>query len=408
MTQQNAPTLQKREGFRRPSYKNIIYVDGYNMRRMLPDLDVVLWRNQPGMAGMEFVPSGEIWIDHRYEAQTDFLLQIYRIETMRRFANSSKYGPIREYMKKKLCLHGPIPPFIERQEYDEDNDLTICYVRGEVVQYYLDPPYILGGHDLVYDYIPKRTVWIDIRQDPCEIKHTLLHEIRERKLMEDGMSYDKAHERAIQIELMARARENILWPIGKIKSPKKPTPLNVPLYEQIGVPACGPASLKMVLDFFGKTYRAKPYTEKRLAALCGMTAEGVDHVQFVKGVKKVPGASVFTKQNGTLNELRYFILQERLPIIVGWWETFSLEPEDSPDEDCGHFSVIQHISTKYIYLADPWVGENKKAGVRKIPIRQFMEMWHDTDTPHNLPTKRWYMVLNFEGKIFRIPGGSNY
>lgn len=410
MSQQKQTKAVKKRGNRqRPPNKKIVYVDGYKMRRMLPDLEIVHWRNQHGMTGMQFIPPGEIWIDHRYEAETDFLLRVYQIETMKRFANRTNYEAVRKYMKQKLCKPGPTPPFIERQEYDQDNNLTICYVRGDIVRQYLDPAFIFGGHDLVYNYIPKRTVWIDVHQDYREVKYTLLHEIRERKLMERGMSYDDAHERATEIELLARARKNIIWPIGKVKAPQKPTSLNIPLHTQ-ETAACGPASLKMVLDFFGRTFRGKPYTENRLSNFCGKTDEGTDHGPLVAGAKKVPGASVFTKENGTLNELRYFVLQERLPVIIGWWSKYSLTPDDPPDYDYGHFSVIQHISTKYVYIADPWVDEDEKAGVRKIPIREFMGMWHDTDTPAvpTIKVKRWYMVVNFEGKMFKVPGGANY
>ncbi|MEK7131475.1 MAG: C39 family peptidase [Patescibacteria group bacterium] len=406
--QKNAPATKKRGSRRRPPNKKIVYIDDYENRQRYPDLDIINWRNRHGESeAMKRIPPGEIWIDHRFEAETEFLLRIYRAETMRRFASRTDYKPVREYMKKKLCEDGPVPPLVEREEHDKANDLTICYVRGNIVRRYHDPAFIFGGHDLVYDYIPKRTVWIDIRQDPREIKYTLLHETRERKWMERGMSYDKAHKRATEIELMARARKNIIRPVGKINTARKPTPLNIPLYSQSET-ACGPASLKMVLDFFDKTYRAKPYTEKHLSVLCDMTAEGTNHAPLVSGAKKVSGASVFTKENGTLNELKYFVLQERLPVIVGWWSKFGLGPDDPPDTDCGHFSIIRHISTKYVYLADPWFDEIEKAGVRKIPIRDFMGMWHDTDTPANLPVKRWYMVLNFEGKSFRILGGANY
>ncbi len=386
--------------------KKVVYIDGYKMRQMLPDLDIINWRNKPGMVTTDFIPPDEIWIDHRYEQETNHLLNVYRIETMRRFTTSS-YDKVRKYMKKKLCAPEPIPGFIERTEYHKEQDLTVCYVRGDIVRKYIDPVFIFGGHDLVYTYIPKRTIWIDVQQDPREIKYVYLHEVKERGWMERGNTYDHAHERATDIELMSRARKNIIWPVRKMPYDRKIKPLNVPLFTQSDV-ACGPASLKMILDFFGRTYRGKSYTEKRLIELCSTTEDGQDHEPLIVGTKKIRGASVFAKANGTIHELRHFVLQERLPVLVGWWSKFGLTPDDPPDEDCGHFSVISHISRNYIYLADPWYDEIEKAGIRKIPIRHFLKMWHDTDTPASLPVKHWYMVVNFEGKTFKIPGGANY
>lgn len=430
MTQQKKTLVAKKRGsWRRPPNKKIVYVDGYVIRQESPDFDIISWRNRHGASKreMERIPPNEIWIDHRFKAETYVLLRIYHTEMMRRFANRTDYKPVREYLNKKFLEDGPVPPFIEREEYNKANDLTICYVRGDIVRRYLDLPFIFGGQDLVpYDYIPKRTVWIDVRQDYREIKSTLLHEIRERKLMERGMSYDEAHERATKIEFLARARKNIIWPIRKephLMSKKQPALPVVPTDQEEDA-SCAPASLKMILDALGFTYRGKPYSEKRLRKLSECGDEGTDHAKLIKAAKTC-GASVFSKENGTLAELCYFVLKERLPVFIGWWNGPELKNEEvrhNHDLDEGHFSVVVHVTRTHVWLADPWIidpnDEDKgAAGIRKVPIRQFMRhskesrpefSWCDTDTEHYLPVDRWYMVLNSKGKSFRIPGGSNY
>lgn len=418
----------------RGAWKKIVFFDGYGMRQMLPDLDIMLWRGDGSLVDSDFVPNDEIWIDACYAAEIDFQLKVYRIETMRRWWTKDANGRypdydkvMRPYLKKKLCLPPPVPPFVERSEWDAEHQLNIVYVRGEIVRQYFDPHFMFGGHDLVYgSYIDtQRTVWIDVRQDPREIKYTLLHELTERGLMEEGWTYNDAHERATEVELMARARKHLVWPVRREKRlvDKKIAPLALEPSSQEGDSTCGPRSLKMILDFLGRTYRGRPYSEKKLVDLCACGDEGTEHSDLIRGAKAA-GASVFVKEHGTIDELRHFVLKERLPVLVGWWagpERSMADVHADHDVDEGHFSVVMHVTKTHVWLADPWIidpeDEDKgEGGIRRVPIRQFMRhsassrpawSWCDTDTPKYLPTERWYMVLNFEGKKFRIPGGAN-
>lgn len=420
----------------RGRWKKICYFDGYEMRQMMPDLDTLLWRGD-GSPASDAVGTDEIWIDSRYEAETDFHLKVYRIETMRRWWTKDEHGRyppydrLRAYLKKELCRPGPVPPFVERSEWDAENQLTIQYVRGEVVRQYFDPHFVFGGHDLVYpSYITTpRTVWIDVRQDPREIPYTLLHEIAERKKMEKGWTYDKAHTYATENELLVRARKHLVWPARKERAMKgkkkaKLGPLALEPLAQEGDSTCGPACLRMILDFFGRTYRGKPYSEKKLVELCNCKYEGTEHADLIMGAQAA-GASVFVKENGTIDELRHFVLKERLPVLVGWWngpERTVAQVQHDHELDEGHFSVVIHVTRTHVWLADPWIIDPKDedkggAGIRKVPIRQFMRhskdtrpenSWCDTDTEAYLPVDRWYMVLNFEGKRFRFPGFANY
>ncbi len=180
----------------------------------------------------------------------------------------------------------------------------------------------------------------------------------------------------------------------------------------------------MILSFLKRTYRGKPFTEKHIVKLCGCGDEGTEHRDLIRGAKAV-GASVFAKEHGTIDELRHFILRERLPVLVGWWnggERTNKEVQDDHDVDEGHFSIAVHITRTHIWLADPWIIDPKDedkgaAGIRRVSLRKFMRQsavsrpafsWCDTDTPKYLPVNRWYMVLNFEGKTWRFPGGANY
>jgi hypothetical protein len=65
-----------------------------------------------------------------------------------------------------------------------------------------------GGHDVVYNFIPKNEVWISDNLPPLENLLTQIHELRERRrmieLMRGGMkqadAYDKAHDESLSVE----------------------------------------------------------------------------------------------------------------------------------------------------------------------------------------------------------------
>jgi ABC-type bacteriocin/lantibiotic exporter with double-glycine peptidase domain len=138
---------------------------------------------------------------------------------------------------------------------------------------------------------------------------------------------------------------------------------------------CGPASLKMVLSYFDKNY-----TEKELAGFCSSTKErGTDYNGMIKGAKKA-GCFVFTKRNGTIKELEYFIKKEKLPVIINWF-----------DEDDGHYSVVVNIGKKYIITIDPINGKR-----RLLDKKVFPNIWFDfVGKDFKKVCWGWYMVVSF-------------
>jgi hypothetical protein len=166
----------------------IVYVDGFKIRNTLDDDFGIIDRNwgRIGIFAPKFyVPENQIWIDHKFKNETDFLLKT---------DIPPEQYTTREDMKK-FCLPGPVPDFVRKQEIL--NNVTVKYVDGSIVRQYMDPEFILGGHDLVYSYIPKNEIWLDALMDARETPYILLHEQVERDLMAgDGKNYDIAHERA--------------------------------------------------------------------------------------------------------------------------------------------------------------------------------------------------------------------
>jgi len=368
-------------------------VNGFQIRNVFPDFDILECYSTTGdrHGGMPtpFIPREDgFWIDRRFRKEARFLLEVYLFEKRH---PSWTYQKLRGYLKAKFTKRGPVPKFVVRRE--KLGSLTIKYVRGDVVRQYLDPHFIFGGHGLVYpDNIPKDEVWIDIRQDPREIPYTLFHELYERRLMSRKQSYAKAHAQASEAERHRRHRE--------LKAPQR-QPLRVKPFEQSSG-LCGPASLKMLLGYFGRDYE-----ESYLTHLAGATPEtGADHIQLVKSAG-VLGATVFEKAGGSIRELRRFVLKERLPVMIGWWsgpERTREEVVADPSLDEGHYSVVYHLTAKHVFLMDPEL----KKGTRRMTVKEFLAAWWDLDTPEYLRVDRWYAVLNFEGRKFNIRGGVNH
>jgi len=161
---------------------------------------------------------------------------------------------------------------------------------------------------------------------------------------------------------------------------------------------CGPAALKIALSYFKKSY-----TEDQLAMLCGTTLEdvakkgefgvGTEHEGLVEAAKEL-GGFVFVKESGTLDELKYFVKEEKLPVIIGWF-----------DKDEDHYSVVVNVTDKNVILVDS--GEHGPE--RWLDKEDFPNIWFDfVGKDDKIVSWGWYMVVTFEKKKFNIKGGHYY
>ncbi|MDP1884267.1 MAG: cysteine peptidase family C39 domain-containing protein [Candidatus Moranbacteria bacterium] len=121
---------------------------------------------------------------------------------------------------------------------------------------------------------------------------------------------------------------------------------------------CGPASLKMVLDFYGVEK-----SEEELGEITKCNPDkGITGFAIVKAAKKL-GFAASLKDSARLKDIKKF-LTKGIPVIVEWFS-----------EDDGHFSVVVEMDQKYIYLQDP-----ELAGVRKMDLETFERVWFSFDT----------------------------
>ncbi|MDD4878624.1 MAG: hypothetical protein PHO02_06350 [Candidatus Nanoarchaeia archaeon] len=181
------------------------FVDGHKIRMSI-DTDfcaISSWKR------VEYIPKGEIWIDKAYRTEADWLKRMHLFE--QKLLPKMKYSEARKLVCKKFIRKAKIiPRFVLKTECREG--LKINYVEGCAVRNYIDPKFVLGGHDLVYDYIPKNEVWIDSCQGKKEAKYTIIHEIYERNLMKKGMDYNSAHDFALAAEKYERRKDGAVYP----------------------------------------------------------------------------------------------------------------------------------------------------------------------------------------------------
>ena len=124
--------------------------------------------------------------------------------------------------------------------------------------------------------------------------------------------------------------------------------------QQVGY--CGPASLKIVLDYYGIHYSQEQIAKKTNAS----HTKGCAEKDMAKFAKKL-GLKAYIKQNSSIKELK-ILLKQGIPVIVDWF---------SP-EQAGHYCVVAGIKGNNIFLSDPHFGK-----IIKHKISWFEERWFD-------------------------------
>ena len=139
-----------------------------------------------------------------------------------------------------------------------------------------------------------------------------------------------------------------------------------PLQEKLYSSYCGPASLKIVLDYFGVKK-----SEDELAKLTKTDKNlGTDDWRIKKAAESL-GFKVKIKEHCSFKDIEKW-LDKKVPIIVDW---FTCGRKDYPEEifvPDGHYSVVAGLDKKYIYLQDPEIGR-----IRKLNRDNFLNVWFD-------------------------------
>ena len=138
-----------------------------------------------------------------------------------------------------------------------------------------------------------------------------------------------------------------------------------PFQETLNADMCGPASLKIVLEYYGIN---KP--EDELAQLCKFKKGlGVNDKGIKTAVEKL-GFKVVIKNNSSFKDIEKW-LKRGVPVIVNWFTRGRTDYGDSSVAD-GHYSVVMGLDDDFIHLQDPELG-----AMRKIERNDFMRVWFD-------------------------------
>jgi len=146
-----------------------------------------------------------------------------------------------------------------------------------------------------------------------------------------------------------------------------------PFQETLNAGMCGPASLKIVLDYYGIEK-----SEKELAKLCKVDKILGTNDKNIRQVAEQLGFNVVIKNNSSFKDIEKW-LDKKVPVIVDWFTKGRQEYSESETAD-GHYSVVAGLDKKYIYLQDPEIGK-----IRKLKRKDFMKVWFDTKGEYMTP-----------------------
>jgi predicted double-glycine peptidase len=138
-----------------------------------------------------------------------------------------------------------------------------------------------------------------------------------------------------------------------------------PFQEQLNMGYCGPASLKMVLDYYGISK-----TEDELAPLMDWDRELGVSDQGIKKAAESFGLKVEIRDESSFEDIEKW-LDKKVPVIVDWFTRGRQDYTESDVSD-GHYSIVAGLDKEFIYLQDPEIGN-----IRKIERDDFMLVWFD-------------------------------
>jgi len=169
-----------------------------------------------------FIPENELWIDKESNpGETEYFLKnliVQRrlmkggksyLEAVIDSSEAERKERAKSDLAKKVAHLSPneIAEKAKKEKVFEWLGFSIWIVSGELVRHTLFIDFTAGGHDKVYDFVPKMEVWLDDDLTKKEMVYVLIHELHERFLMMRGRSYVQAHTSALKWELFSRKNE---------------------------------------------------------------------------------------------------------------------------------------------------------------------------------------------------------
>ncbi|MCX6007581.1 MAG: hypothetical protein NTZ34_10060 [Chloroflexi bacterium] len=168
-----------------------------------------------------YIPKNELWLDQEAKQNErqffiDHLLVEYRLMAKGMSYNDALVkGDAVERKERRLA--GDIKRMTNNGQNLPDaksvhdhlwkkleNGVSVWIVKGRLVRSVYNIDFTEGGHDHVYEFVPKNEVWIDDDIEESERGYVLLHELHERNRMAHGWPYLKAHAESSRLEYRCR------------------------------------------------------------------------------------------------------------------------------------------------------------------------------------------------------------
>lgn len=179
-----------------------------------------------------FVPQGEIWIDNSITAEEFETTLVHEINERNLMSKGMTYFDAhdsslmlelvmrRNFLKESLEHESKLPKvapmdFDSIQEIEdlpeliklkniyriplrEINGIKIRVVDGYAVRRDIYPDFGFSGNYKAYHFIPENEIWIDGSISCEELEYSIVLELREIELFEDGKEYDEAYLEALK------------------------------------------------------------------------------------------------------------------------------------------------------------------------------------------------------------------
>jgi predicted double-glycine peptidase len=135
--------------------------------------------------------------------------------------------------------------------------------------------------------------------------------------------------------------------------------------------SCGPGAVQAVMAYYGENFR-----ESELIDLLKTDKNEGTLVKDITNFLELNGLSTTVKQNMTTDELFSYI-DKHIPVIVmlqAWGSEADFENNYRDSWNDGHFAVVIGYTKKDVLLSDPALFTKGY-----IPIKEFIDRWHDYD-----------------------------
>ncbi len=168
-----------------------------------------------------YIPDHELWIDREAEHdEREFFIDHLLVEHElmakgKPYAEALEEGDRRERSERRRAgdvrkvTHGgkslPDPSAVHDRLWKAlENGVQVWVVNGRLVRSAFDIDFTAGGHEHVYEFVPRGEVWIDDAIEENERGFVLLHELHERNRMAKGVPYSQAHAESSRLEFRCR------------------------------------------------------------------------------------------------------------------------------------------------------------------------------------------------------------